>query len=96
MGEPGPPFGPRDAVVIARPSRHRGLRVTAVAFADRTPRIRAYLHTPGWERIVATGTGRAAGEAAVRAEDLLEHALRSGVRVDPPRLVRVEIERGAA
>jgi hypothetical protein len=74
MGEPAPPFGHKDAVVIDRPSRHRGLRVTAVAFAGRTPRIRAYLHTPGWERIAATATGASAGEAAVRAEDLLEYA----------------------
>jgi hypothetical protein len=74
MGEHAPPFGPGDAVVIERPSRYGGLRVTAVAFAERTPRIRGYLHTPGWERIVATATGRSAGEAAVRAEDLLEHA----------------------
>jgi hypothetical protein len=96
MGEPAPPFGPRDAVVIERPSRHRGLRVTAVAFAERMPRVRAYVHTPGWERIVATGTGRSAGEAAVRAEDLLEHALLRGVRVAPPALVRTELQRGAA
>ena len=96
MGEPAPPFGARDAVVIERPSRYRGLRVTAVAFAGRTPRLRAYLHTPGWERIVATGVGRSAGEAAVRAEDMLEHALLCGARVELPRLVRVELERGAA
>lgn len=74
MGEPVPPFGPKDAVVVDRPSRHRGLRVTAVAFADRTPRIRAYLHTPAWERIAVTATADSAGEAGVRAEDLLEHA----------------------
>jgi hypothetical protein len=96
MGEHVPPFGSADAVVVDRPSRYRGLRVTAVAFADRTPRIRGYLHTPGWERIVATSTGRSAGEAAVRAEDLLEQALLSGVRVKPARLAPVELERGAA
>lgn len=96
MGEHAPPFGPADAVVIDRPSRYRGLRVTAVAFAGRTPRIRGYLHTPGWERIVATGTGRSAGEAAVCAEDLLEQALLRGVRVKPARLAPVELERGAA
>jgi hypothetical protein len=96
MGQQAPPFGADDAVVIDRPSRHRGLRVTAVAFASRAPRIRAYLHTPGWERIVATGTGHSAGEAALRAEDLLEAALRRGVPVDVPRLMRVEQQRGAA
>lgn len=96
MGEHALPFGPRDAVVIERPSRHRGMHVTAVAFAKRSPRIRAYLHTPGWERIVATATGRSAGEAAVRAEDLLEHARLRGIGVDPVRVVSIEIERGAA
>jgi fructoselysine-6-P-deglycase FrlB-like protein len=83
MGEAVPPFGVRDAVVIDRPSRYRGLRVTAVAFASRTPRIRAYLHTPGWGRIVATGTGTSAGDAATRAEDLLDRALSQGVVVGP-------------
>jgi hypothetical protein len=77
MGESAPPFGQKDAVVIDRPSRHRGLRVTAVAFAGRTPRIRAYLHTPGWERIAVTATGASAGEAAVRAEELLDTAART-------------------
>jgi hypothetical protein len=96
MGEHAPPFGPGDAVIIERPSRHRGLRVTAVAFARRTPRIRAYLHTAEWERVVATSTGRSAGEAAARAEDLLEHAHLRGVRVEPVRIAPLERERGAA
>jgi hypothetical protein len=96
MGESPLPFGPRDAVIVDRPSRHPGLRVTAVAFADRTPRIRAYLHTPGWDRIAAMGTGRSAGEAAVRAEDLFELALRRGIGVEPVRLRPVELQRGAA
>lgn len=90
MGEPALPFGPRDAVVVDRPSRHPGLRVTAVAFADRTPRIRAWLHTPDWERIVATGTGGSAREAAVRAEDLLGAAWDRGVPVALRRLRRVD------
>lgn len=90
MGEHALPFGPRDAVVVDRPGRRPGLRVTAVAFADRTPRIRAWLHTPDWERIVATGTGGSAGEAAVRAEDLLEAAWARGVPVALPRLRRVD------
>jgi hypothetical protein len=96
MGEHAPPFGPRDAVVVDRPSRHPGLRVTAVAFADGTPRIRGYLHTPEWDRVAAMGTGRSAGEAAVRAEDLFERALRRGVGVQPATLRPVERERGAA
>lgn len=86
MGEHAPPFGPQDAVVVERPSRHPGLRVTAVAFAARTPRIRAYLHTPGWERIAVTATAGSAGEAAARAEDLLEYALGRGVRSATRRL----------
>jgi len=53
MGEPAPPFGARDAVVIDRPSRHSGLELTVVAFADGEPRIRAYLHTREWKRILA-------------------------------------------
>jgi hypothetical protein len=83
MGETQVPYGPRDAVIVDRPSRHAGLRVTAVAFAEKTPRIRAWLHTPAWERIVATATGRSAGEAAVRAEDLLEAARARGVGTRP-------------
>ena len=90
MGDTAPPFAPTDAVIVERPSRHRGLRVTAVAFAGREPRIRAYLHTPAWERIVATATGGSAGEAAVRVEDLVEHAAARGVHVDPPPLRRVD------
>ena len=90
MGEAAPPFGPEDAVVVERPSRHPGLRVTAVAFAARTPRIRAYLHTPGWERIAVTATARSAGEAAVRAEDLLQQALERGARTGAPRPTHVD------
>jgi len=83
MGEAALPFGSRDAVVIERASRHRGLRLTAVAFADPGPRIRAYLHTPQWERILAVGTAPSAAEAAHRAEKLLDHAVDRGVAVDP-------------
>src|SRR5947208_3622228 len=83
MSEAALPFGSRDAVIIDRPSRHRGLRLTAVAFAERLPRIRAYLHTPEWERILAVGTAPSAAEAAGRAEDLLDRAVDRGVVVDP-------------
>jgi hypothetical protein len=89
MGESVPPYGPRDAVVIDRPSRYAGLRVTSVAFAQRTPRIRAWLHSPGWDRVVATATAESAGKAAVRAEDLVETAQSRGVPVQLPRLRRV-------
>ncbi len=90
IGEPAPPFGPRDAVVVDRPSRHFGLHVTSVAFADRVPLIRAWLHTPDWERIVATAVGPSAGDAAVRAEDALDHARACGVPVSLPRLRRAD------
>jgi hypothetical protein len=90
MGEAPLPFGSRDAVVVDRPSRHRGLRVTAVAFADRTPRIRAYLHTPDWERIAATATAPSAGAAALRAENLLEYAQARRARLAPPQLRRLD------
>ena len=83
VGQAAVPFGSRDAVVIERPSRHHGLRLTAVAFAERVPRIRAYLHTPKWERILAVGTAPSAAEAADRAEDLLDRAVDRGVAVDP-------------
>jgi hypothetical protein len=96
MDPAAPPFGPRDAVVIERPSRHRGLRLTAVAFADGEPRIRAYLHTPAWERIVAVGGGESAGEAAARADDLLERAMTQGVAVSLPHHRWVDQQRGAA
>jgi hypothetical protein len=90
MGESVVPYGPRDAVVIDRPSRYAGLSVTAVAFEHRTPRIRAWLHTPGWERILTTGTAESAGEAALRAEDLVESARARGVPVRLPRLRRAD------
>jgi hypothetical protein len=83
MGEAEPPFGERDAVVIDRPSRHRGLELTVVAFADREPRIRAYLHTRGWKRILTVGLGRSAADAADSAEELLDRARRLGVRAGP-------------
>jgi hypothetical protein len=83
MGEAAPPFGSHDAVVIERPSRHHGLDLTVVAFARGEPRLRAYLHTPEWERILAVGTGPSAADAAVRAEDLLERAAALGVVFDP-------------
>ena len=83
MGDAALPFGSRDAVVIERASRHRGLRLTAVAFAERLPRLRAYLHTPEWERILAVGTAPSAAEAADRAEGLLDRAVDLGVADDP-------------
>jgi hypothetical protein len=82
MGRGAVPYGSRDAVVIDRVSRHRGLRVTAVAFAGRPPRIRAYLHTPEWRRIVAMGVGEAAAQAADRAEELADRAAERGIPVD--------------
>jgi hypothetical protein len=83
MGEPAPPFGERDAVVIDRPSRHSGLELTVVAFADGEPRIRAYLHTREWRRILAVAFGPSAAHAAERVEDLLDRALSLGVIAGP-------------
>jgi len=90
MGDPALPYGPRDAVVVDRRSRHFGLNVTSVAFADRTPLIRAWLHTPDWERIVTTAVGPSAGAAALRAEDALDHARACGVPVSLPSLQRAD------
>jgi hypothetical protein len=45
------PFGARDAVVRQGSSRHRGLEMT-VASPKRGPWFRAYVHTPGWERVL--------------------------------------------
>jgi hypothetical protein len=83
MTQAEPPFGPQDAVAKQRPSRHRGLEVTVVA-PKRGPRFRAYLHTPGWERVVAVSTAPSADAAAARTEAALARAVGDGVRVDLP------------
>jgi hypothetical protein len=82
------PFGARDPVVDQRPSRLGGLEVT-VAAPKCGPRFRAYVHTPGWERVLAVSTGSTADAAMVHAEGSLSHAIGSGVRVNlPPQLRR--------
>jgi hypothetical protein len=83
------PFGARDAVVKQVPSRLGGLEVT-VAAPKCGPRFRAYVHTPGWERILAVGTGSTADAAKVHAEESLSQAIGSGVQVNlpPPPLRR--------
>jgi hypothetical protein len=54
-----------------------------VAFADGEPRIRAYLHTREWKRILAVAFGPSAAHAAERVEDLLDRALSLGVIAGP-------------
>jgi hypothetical protein len=77
------PFGTRDAVVKEGPSRHRGLEVTVVA-PERGPRFRAYVHAPGWGRVLVVSTAASADEATARAEALLAQAVGAGVRVNLP------------
>ena len=77
------PFGARDAVVNQAPSRLGGLEVTVVA-PTRGPRFRGYVHTPGWERVLAVGTGSTADAAMVHAERSLAQAIGSGVAVKLP------------
>jgi hypothetical protein len=77
------PFGARDPVVSQRPSRLGGLEVT-VAAPKCGPRFRAYVHTPGWERVLAVGTGSTADAAMLHAEGSLSQAIGNGVRVNLP------------
>jgi hypothetical protein len=80
-----PPFGPDDAVVKQRPSRHRGLYLSVVAFKRGGTRFRAYVHTPGWERIVVVSANSSAEVAAKRAENLVLRASERGVLVQLPQ-----------
>jgi hypothetical protein len=84
VGQETVPFGRRDAVVMERPSRHAGLSLTVVAFTRGEPRLRAYLHTPKWERIVVVATASSPDAAAARADDLLAGAVARGVAVKIP------------
>jgi hypothetical protein len=77
------PFGARDAVVGQGASRHRGLEVT-VASPKRGRRFRAYVHTPGWERVLAVSTADSAEAAMARADQSLSHAIGHGVQVSLP------------
>jgi len=77
------PFGARDAVVKQAPSRLGGLDVT-VSAPKRGPRFRAYVHTPGWERVLAVGVGSTADAAMLHAEGSLAQAIGTGVRVNLP------------
>jgi hypothetical protein len=79
MARAEPPFGPKDAVVKQRPSRHRGLHLTVVAFKRGGTPFRAYVHTPDWERIVVVSPSTSAEVAAARAENLVLHASTYGV-----------------
>lgn len=77
------PFGARDVVVKHGPTRYRGLEVTVVA-PRRGPRFRAYVHTPGWERVLVVSTAELAETAGSRAEALLTQAVGEGVEVGLP------------
>jgi len=85
----------RDSVVREESSRHRGLRVTVFA-PKHGPRFRAYVHTPGWERVLAVSTGESADAAISRAEAVLTHAVGSGVNVHLPAVRRSPRPRLAA
>jgi hypothetical protein len=73
----------RDSVVKQAASRHRGLQVTVFA-PKHGPRFRAYVHTPGWERVLAVSAAESADAAMRRAEALLTQALGAGVEVHLP------------
>jgi hypothetical protein len=81
------PFGARDAVVKHGPSRHRGLDVTVVS-PKHGPRFRAYVHAPGWERVLAVSTAESAESAVARAERSLSQAIGNGVQVNLPQRPR--------
>ena len=81
-------------MVKHRPSRHRGLHLSVVAFKRGGTPFRAYVHTPDWERIVVVSSNSSAEVAAERAEDLVLRASKHGVLVrlpqpSPPRHVSV-------
>jgi hypothetical protein len=87
------PFGPDDAVVKERPSRHRGLHLTVVAFKRGPTRFRAYVHTPEWERIVVVSANSSAEVAAERAENLVGRATERGVVVRLPQTSALRLAR---
>jgi hypothetical protein len=71
------------SLVKHEPSRHRGLEVSVFAL-KRGPQFRAYVHTPGWERVLAVSTGESADAAMDRAEAVLAQAIGAGVDVNLP------------
>lgn len=82
MGRTPHPF--RDSLVKQEPSRHGGLQVSVFA-SKRGPRFRAYVHTPGWERVLVVSSGGASADAAMaRAEATLDEALSAGIGVHLP------------
>jgi hypothetical protein len=72
-------------VVKERPSRHRGLHLTVVAFKHGGTRFRAYVHTPEWERIVVVSANSSSEVAAKRAENLVGSATERGILVRLPQ-----------
>ena len=85
MGRPQHPF--RDSVVNQEPSRHRGLQVSVFA-PKHGPRFRAYVRTPGWERVLAVSTAASSDAAIERAEAVLTQAVGAGVEVHLPPAAR--------
>ena len=72
-------------MVKQRPSRHRGLHLSVVAFKRGGTSFRAYVHTPDWERIVVVSPNSSAEVAAERAENLVLRASKHGVLVRLPQ-----------
>lgn len=96
MGQPQHPFGRRDAVVLERPSRRPGLRVTVVAFASGEPRLRSFVHTPDWSRLVLVAGGPSPRDAAERADDLIDAVEARGVDLRLPHPPQAHAERRGA
>jgi hypothetical protein len=81
MGRSPHPF--RDSLVKQESSRHRGLEVSVFAL-KRQRQFRAYVHTPGWERVLVVSTAASADAAMTRADALLSQAVGAGVLVHLP------------
>jgi hypothetical protein len=72
-----------DSLVKHEPSRHRGLEVSVFAL-KRGRQFRAYVHTPGWERVLAVSIAASADAAMTRADAALSQAVGAGVDVRLP------------
>src|SRR5512138_1405147 len=73
----------RDAVVKQRPSRHRGLEVTVFS-PKHGPAFRAYVHTPGWERVLVVSAATSADAAMERAEGSVGRVVGEGPGITVP------------
>ena len=83
MDDRAVPLGSGAVVVNEGPSGYRGLDLTVVALKRAGWPFRAYVHTPGWGRVVAVSTGSSADTARERAETLLAQAVERGVVAFP-------------